>query len=278
MDGPFDRARVRANRNRAAADFSGHRFLHDLVFDRLVDRLDDIRRTFPCTVWFGPAFDSARRGALCAAGGVQTLIQADLAHARLDLSAGPCVQMDPEALAFADGSVDLILSILDLHSVNDLPGALIQIRRALRPDGVFLGALWGGQSLAGVRRGLVEAETSLRGGAAVRIAPFADAPTLAGLMQRAGFALPVVDRERVAVAYADPMRLFVDLKGMGEGGALSERPRGLTGRSLLRRAAQALEGQDVTFETMFLIGWAPHDTQPLPLKPGSVPAGLARRV
>ncbi|HRC26786.1 MAG TPA: SAM-dependent methyltransferase, partial [Alphaproteobacteria bacterium] len=94
----------------------------------------------------------------------------------------------------------------------------------------------------------------------------------------AGFALPVVDRERVAVAYADPMRLFVDLKGMGEGGALSERPRGLTGRSLLRRAAQALEGQDVTFETMFLIGWAPHDTQPLPLKPGSVPAGLARRV
>ncbi|HRC27515.1 MAG TPA: methyltransferase domain-containing protein, partial [Alphaproteobacteria bacterium] len=149
MDGPFDRARVRANRNRAAADFSGHRFLHDLVFDRLVDRLDDIRRTFPCTVWFGPAFDSARRGALCAAGGVQTLIQADLAHARLDLSAGPCVQMDPEALAFADGSVDLILSILDLHSVNDLPGALIQIRRALRPDGVFLGALWGGQSLAG---------------------------------------------------------------------------------------------------------------------------------
>lgn len=274
MDGPFDRRCVRRNRNRAAPVFTDHRFLHDLALDRLVDRLGDIRRDFPRALYFGPAPDPARRAALQAMGGVDVLIQVDLAERRLDPHAGACAQVDVEALAFADGSVDLVLSVLDLHMVNDLPGALVQIRRSLRPDGVFMAALWGGETLAGLRRALVDAETALHGGAGPRVAPFANTPTLAGLMQRAGFALPVVDSERIVLTYADPMRLFADLKGMGEGNALRGRARSFTSKRLFARAAEVLAGHDVQFEMVFLIGWAPHDSQPQPLKPGSATARL----
>ncbi|MCB9979430.1 MAG: methyltransferase domain-containing protein [Rhodospirillales bacterium] len=281
MSGPFDRRRVRAHRNRAAPGFPDHRFLYDLALDRLMDRLRDIRREFPCAALFGLSPDSARRAGLCAAGGIKTLIQVDLAEKRLDPGAGPCVQADAEFLPFADGVLDLALSVLDLHLVNDLPGALVQIRRALRPDGVFLAALWGGETLADLRRALVVAEMRLRGGAGPRVAPFADSATLAGLMQRAGFALPVVDSQKTVVEYADPMRVFADLKGMGESCALVDRPRGFAPKGLFPEAVRVLsgsgsapEGISVSFEMVFLLGWGPHESQPRPLKPGSAAVSL----
>lgn len=283
MNGPFDRRCVRAHRNRAAPQFSGHRFLHDLALDRLMDRLRDIRRDFPRAAMFGPCPDSARRAELCAAGGIETLIQVDLAEKRLDPGAGLCVQADAEALPFASGALDLALSVLDLHLVNDLPGALVQIRRALRPDGVFLAALWGGETLFDLRRALLATETRLRGGAGPRIAPFADSATLAGLMQRAGFALPVVDSQRVTVTYADPMRVFADLKGMGEANALAGRPRGIPPKTLFPETVRVMTesspdgaaGICVVFEMIFLLGWAPHDSQPKPLKPGAATVRLS---
>lgn len=281
MIGPFDRRRVRVNRDRAAPVFSDHRFLYDLAFDRLADRLGDIRRDFPCAAMFGPSLDSARRAGLCAAGGIETLVQVDLAQGRLDSCAGVCVQADAEVLPFADGALDLVLSVLDLHLVNDLPGALVQIRRALRPDGVFMAALWGGETLSDLRRALVATEMRLRGGAGPRVAPFADSRTLAGLMQRAGFSLPVVDSQKTVVTYANPMRLFDDLKGMGESCALVDRPRGLAPKGLFPETVRALaasgsapEGISVSFEMIFLLGWGPHESQPRPLKPGSAAVSL----
>ena len=195
----------------------------------------------------------------------------------------PDVIADDEYLPFTDGSFDLVTSLLALHCVNDLPGTLIQIRRALKPDGVFVAALFGGETLRELRFAFAAAEAAALGGVSPRIAPFADVRDLGGLLQRAGFALPVADLERTTVRYREPMRLLADLRALGETNVLVQRRPNFLSRRLLQSvfteyAQQFSDDQGrliATFDIVYLIGWAPHESQPKPLRPGSATARLA---
>ena len=190
---------------------------------------------------------------------------------------------DAELLPFAPNTFDLAVSALALQDVNDLPGALAQIRRTLKPDGLFLGCLIGGASLRELRAALAEAESEIAGGVSPRIAPFADLRDMGGLLQRAGFALPVTDVETLTVRYPHLFALFADLRAMGATNALIERLRRPARRALFLRAAEiyARDNADTdgrlraTFEIVFLSGWAPHESQQKPLKPGSGQISLA---
>jgi SAM-dependent methyltransferase len=190
---------------------------------------------------------------------------------------------DEETLPFGAESFDLAVSALALQSVNDLPGALVQIRRSLRPDGLFVGALIGGGSLGELRQALGEAEAEVTGGTSPRVAPFADVRDMGGLLQRAGFALPVADSEPLNVRYADMFALMADLRAMGATNTLAERLKRPTRRQVFLRAAQiyAQRFSDpdgrirATFEVIFLSGWAPHESQQKPLAPGSAHMRLA---
>jgi len=190
---------------------------------------------------------------------------------------------DLETLPFAVESLDLIASLLALHVVNDLPGTLVQIRRSLRPDGLFIACLLAGQSLTELRQSLLAAEVELTGGASPRVAPFADLRDLGALLQRAGFALPVIDSESVTVRYGDMFGLLRDLRAMGWANALTERSRKPLRRGVLLRAAELYaerfadpDGRlRATFEVVWLSGWAPHESQQKPLRPGSAKARLA---
>ena len=176
----------------------------------------------------------------------------------------------------ATASLDLVVSALALQFVNDLPGTLIQIRRALKPDGLFLAAMIGGDSLAELREAFAQAEAEVEGGVSPRVAPFADLRDLGALLQRAGFALPVTDVDRVTVRYASPLALMHDLRRMGAGNALSERRRTPLRRATLRRVleiyAERFADPDgrirATFEIVWLSGWAPHESQQQPLRAG----------
>ena len=188
-----------------------------------------------------------------------------------------------ERLAAQPEAFDLATSVLALHAVNDLPGVLAQVRRALKPDGLFLAALFGGETLNELRQSLAAAEIDVRGGISPRVAPFADVRDLGGLLQRAGFALPVADVERTVVRYGDLLSLVRDLRAMGETNALVERSRKPVSRALLAATAAhyAANFADpdgklrATFDIVYLTGWAPHESQQQPLKPGSAKARLA---
>jgi SAM-dependent methyltransferase len=195
----------------------------------------------------------------------------------------PAVNADPEVLPFGDGTLDLAVSALMLHLVNDLPGALLQIRRALRPDGLLLASLLGGDTLVELREAFLLAETELEGGASPRVAPLGEVRALGGLLQRAGFALPVADGDRVTVTYAHPMALMTDLRAMGATNVLAARRRLPLSRATLQRACDIYverharpDGRvPATFEIVTLTGWAPHESQPQPLSPGSGKVRLA---
>lgn len=238
MSGPpllFDRALHRLRLGRAARGYAG--FLKARAAEDLVQRLEAIMKSFPVAVDLG-----ARDGAFARALGssparerIGVLIQTDLSLEFLKGLEGARVQADEERLPFAAQSLDLVVSTLALHWTNDLVGALIQIRQVLKPGGLFLGALLGGATLTELRQSLLEAEVELQGGAGPRVSPFADIQDAAGLLQRAGFALPVADTELIAVTYADPLALMRDLRAMGEGSVLIERsPRPLSRRVLAR--------------------------------------------
>jgi SAM-dependent methyltransferase len=189
----------------------------------------------------------------------------------------PRIVADDERLPLAEACCDLVVSVLALQGVNDLPGGLIQIRRALRPDGLFLGCMMGGESLNELRQSLTAAESEILSGAAPRVAPFADVRVLGALLQRAGFALPVVDLDRVVTRYGDMFALMRDLRAMGAANALIARSRAPLRRDVLFRAAQIYaerfaDGDGrlrATFDMVWLAGWAPHESQQKPLKPGS---------
>ncbi len=278
----FNRAAVRRHRMRAAADFAAHDFLHCEVAERLLDRLDDITRRFPLALDIG-----CRNGLLGrmlqGRGGVETLIGCDLAPAVSDGHAGPRLAADEEALPFADGSLDLILSNLALHWVNDLPGALAQMRRALKPDGLLLAAMLGGATLSELRQCLADAEIEIEGGVSPRVSPFADIRDVGSLMQRAAFALPVLDAETIAVSYGEPLKLLADLRGMGETNAVAERRTGFTRRATLVRAMELYRGRyadadgrmPATFEVIFIAAWAPAESQQKPARRGSGEVSLA---
>jgi SAM-dependent methyltransferase len=278
----FDRALLARRLKRAAASFAQAAFLKERVSEDMLDTLAAINRSFPL------ALDLGARGGVFGrmlraspvAGKVGFLIEADLAT---DMLPDGGVALDDEALPFGDDSLNLIVSGLSLHAVNDLPGALVQILRALTPDGLFIGALFGGETLKELRTCLMEAEIELRGGYGPRIAPFAESPDLIDLMKRVGYAMPVVDCDRVSVSYEHPLRLLADLRRMGETNVLTERPRKGLNKAILTRMCELYverfsnaEGRvTATFEIVTLSGWKPHESQQKPLRPGSAKMRLA---
>ncbi|ADZ68900.1 class I SAM-dependent methyltransferase [Polymorphum gilvum] len=278
----FDRSLLAARRTRALrAARAGSDFLLAAVAEDLADRLSTITRVFGHAVDLG-GHTGHVAALLRASGKAETVLRGDLFVADPSLPP-PDFVFDDALLPLADASVGLVVSALSLHFVNDLPGTLIQIRRALRPDGLFLGALLGGDTLSELRDVLMRAELESSGGAAPRVAPFADTRDLGTLLQRAGFALPVTDADRITVRYASLFDLMADLRAMGATSALTERSRKPLARSVFLRAAE-LYAQDhadpdgrirATFQVVSLLGWAPHESQQKPLRPGSAKMRLA---
>ena len=217
---------------------------------------------------------------------IDRLVHLDPSEAVVRASAAPGLVADEEALPLADDRFDLVIASGGLHLVNDLPGTLIQIRRALRPDGLLLGALAGGDTLIELRESLLQAELEIRGGAGLRIAPFADVRDLGALLQRAGFALPVVDLETVRVTFGHPLRLLHDLRHMGQGNPLSERSRRPLDRATLGRTIEIYarrfgtpDGRiPATFQFLMLSGWRPDPSQPVARRRGSGMLSLAREL
>jgi SAM-dependent methyltransferase len=271
----FDRRAVRLHRERAASGVAG---VADILQDaaaRLLDRLDDT------THRFAQALEIGGRGVVAPmlrARGIGC-VSMDLSARMAQLNGAPCLVGDEEALPFAPESFDLVVASLSLHWVNDLPGALVQLRRVLRPDGLFLASLPALGTLGALRTALASAEAALSGGASPRVSPFADLRDCAALLQRAGFALPVADSEDITLLYADPMGLVRDLRAAGETNALVQQPRGVPHRDLLPAALAGLPERDGRMEVLlrlaFMTGWAPAATQPRALKPGSAQVSLA---
>jgi SAM-dependent methyltransferase len=262
----FDRNLLRARQRRARA-LGPATFLLDRVAVELGDRLAVVLRQFERAADLGTPTDALRR-VLAASGKVGSIVD---------------VIADEEALPFANGSLDLVVSALALQFVNDLPGTLIQVRRALKPDGLLLAALIGGDSLAELREAFAQAESEIEGGVSPRVAPFADLRELGGLLQRAGFALPVVDSDRLTVRYKNVLDLMRDLRRMGATNILTERRRTPLKRKTLFRLAEIYaerfsdaDGRlRATFEIAWLSGWSPHESQQKPLRPGSASTRLA---
>ncbi|HZC57256.1 MAG TPA: methyltransferase domain-containing protein [Xanthobacteraceae bacterium] len=277
----FDRALIRSRRRRAAR-LGPITFLLDRVADEFADRLAAVMRHFDVAVDLGTPSDAVR-SALTQLGSVGTIIRSDAALDCAAPLAQKSVAADEEALPFRDASLDLVVSGLVLQFVNDLPGVLVQIRRALKPDGLFLAALLGGETLTELRQSFAAAESEVEDGASPRVAPFADLRELGALLQRAGFALPVTDVDRVTVRYDTVFGLMGDLRRMGATNALVARRRTPLRRATLYRMAeiyaQRFADSDgrlrATFEIVWLSAWAPHPDQQKPLKPGSAKARLA---
>src|SRR5712672_2506681 len=275
----FDRPLLRARRRRAQA-LGAATFLIDRVAEDLADRLAAVLRRFDLAVDLGSPTDAVRRAL---AGRVGAIIASDAIAQHLAGHAGPKVAADEEALPFAEASLDLVVSALALQAVNDLPGALVQVRRALKPDGLFLAALLGGDTLAELRQSFAMAESELDGGVSPRVAPFPDLRDLGSLLQRAGFALPVTDVDRITVRYATPLGLLHDLRRMGAANPLVERRRVPLRRATLMRAMEVYAARfadpdgrvRASFDVMWLSGWSPHESQQKPLRPGSAKQRLA---
>jgi SAM-dependent methyltransferase len=272
----FDRRAVRLHRERAAATVGQTADILIEAAERLLDRLDDTTHRFT------QALDIGGRGfvsPLLRARGIAT-VSMDVSPRMAALSGAPAVAADEELLPFAPGSFDLVVASLALHWVNDLPGALIQLRRSLRPDGLFLASLPVLGTLADLRAALTEAEAALTGGASPRVSPFPDLRDCAALLQRAGFALPVADAEEITLAYATPLALLHDLRAAGETNAVALRDRRVPPRALFPAALGGLSLQDgrlpVRLRMAFMTGWAPADTQPKPLPRGSGQISLAQ--
>ena len=277
----FDHALLRDRRRRAAA-LGPATFLLDRAADDLADRLAAVLRRFDLALDLGTPGE-----AVCAAlsrlGSIGTIIRTESVLPADATRAEKLVGADEEALPFGDGTLDLVVSALALQFINDLPGVLVQIRRTLKPDGLFLAALLGGETLTELRQSFAAAESEVEGGASPRVAPFADLRELGALLQRAGFALPVTDVDRLTVRYDFAFDLMHDLRRMGATNALNARRRAPLKRATLMRMAeiytQRFADSDgrvrATFEIVWLSGWAPHPGQQQPLKPGTARARLA---
>ncbi len=252
----FDRRAVRLHRDRAASTVGTVASVLQDCAERLLDRLDDTTRRF------NHALDLGGRGVvapLLRARGI-AVVSADLSARMAALNGGLCVAADEEWLPFAPGSFDLVVASLSLHWVNDLPGALIQLRRALRPEGLLLASLPALGTLATLRTALTEAEAALTGGASPRVSPFPDLRDLAGLLQRAGYALPVADVEDIVLSYADPFALLRELRAAGEANAVVLRNRRTPAAALFPAALAALPETDgrvlVRLRLASMTGWA----------------------
>jgi SAM-dependent methyltransferase len=306
----FDRLLLRVRRRRGLR-LGPETFLLDQVAEEFANRLRLVLRRFDLAVDLGTP-TGAVRAALLRDGGIGTMVALDpiigplptlpRTRGRADKDPPPRagegregvsddrsataalrVVADEEALPFADNTLDLAVSGLSLQAVNDLPGVLVQVRRALKPDGLFLAALLGGDTLSELRQSFATAESELDGGVSPRVAPFPDLRELGALLQRAGFALPVTDVDRVTVRYATPLGLLHDLRRMGAANPLVERRRVPLRRATLMRAmevyAERFADPDgkvrASFDIIWLSGWSPHESQQQPLRPGSAKKRLA---
>lgn len=277
----FDRRAWRLHRDRAARIGTGG-FLHTEIVDRLLDRLDLVNREFPVVLDLGANNGTLAR-ALSARPGTTQVFAADPSVALIAAAPASRLAADPELLSFREASFDLIASTLILHWAADLPGALVQLRRALKPDGLLLAAMLGGQTLVELRTALFEAELAEEGGISPRVSPAIELADAAALLQRAGFAMPVADSETITATYPDALALMRDLRAMGETNALAARRRSFMRHATLARAATIYaerftdgDGRvQATFEILFLAGWAPDPGQPRPLPRGSATHRLA---
>jgi SAM-dependent methyltransferase len=266
----FDRALLRARQDRAR-NLGPVTFLLDRIAEDMAERLNAVLRGFNSAAEVGTPGDQLR---LTLAGRLDRI-------ARIDLP-----DRESEPLSLQAESLDLVVSALALQFVNDLPGVLAQIRRALRPDGLLLAAMLGGDTLSELRQCFAAAEAELEGGVSPRVAPFADLRDVGALLQRAGLALPVTDVDRVVVRYDSAFELMHDLRRMGATNILVERRRSPTRRATMLRMAEIYgerfadrDGRiRATFDVIWLLGWAPHENQQKPLKPGSAQMGLAEAV
>jgi SAM-dependent methyltransferase len=276
----FDRELHARRRARAAADYRDYSFLKRIAAEDLALRLSAINRRFDRVLDLGAhdgTLGKVLKGDPLAAAKVGEIVHADLS------SAFGHMQADEEALPFQEQSFDLVVSALSLHWVNDLPGALIQIRRVLKPDGLFIATVLGGRTLTELRQSLLAAEEEIRGGAANRVSPMMDVIDAAGLLQRTQFAMPVADDDARTVRYAHPLNLLADLRGMGETAAFANRSAPPLTRGILMRAmdiyAERFSDPDgrvrATFELVTLSGWAPGPDQPRAKRPGSATVRLA---
>ena len=277
----FDRTLLRTRRRRAAS-LGPATFLLDRVAADITDRLATVKRRFDLALDLGTPGEAVR-AALARVGSVGTIVAAAAFPAGCAGRVTPFVIADEEALPFGDATLDLVVSALALQFVNDLPGTLVQIRRALKPDGLLLAALLGGETLTELRESFAAAESETTGGVSPRVAPFADLRDLGALLQRAGFALPVTDTDRLTVRYDSAFALMHDLRRMGATNILVDRRRRPLRRATLMRMAEIYaerfadpDGRlRATFEIVWLSGWSPHPSQQQPLKPGSAAARLA---
>jgi SAM-dependent methyltransferase len=278
----FDRRLLVMRRDRMAAGAFRHDFLLARVADDLVERLAAVNRRFLRAASLG-AYHGLIGRRLRRLPGVEHVTDVEASPRLLAQCDGPRLEAGEEALPFAEASLDLVVSGLSLHLVNDLPGTLLQIRRALKPDGLMLAALLGGATLTELRTAFLIAEEEMEGGASPRVAPFADVRDLGGLLQRAQFALPVADSDTVTVTYRDPLALMLELRAMGASNPLVERARRPLRRATLARAIEVYaerfglpDGRvPATFEIVTLTAWAPHPSQPKPLRPGSAKVRLS---
>jgi SAM-dependent methyltransferase len=266
----FDRALLRARQSRASG-FGPAPFLLDRVAEDMAERLQAVLREFKNAADVGTPGDQVRNAL----------------HERVDqLARIDLPDLESEPLPLPPESLDLVVSALAFQFVNDLPGVLAQIRRALKPDGLLLAAMIGGDTLTELRQSFAAAEAECEGGVSPRVAPFADLRDVGALLQRAGFALPVTDVDRIVVRYDNALALMQDLRRMGATNILLERRRTPTRRATMLRMAQIYgerfadpDGRiRATFDVIWLSGWAPHDSQQQPLRPGSAKTSLAEAV
>lgn len=278
----FDRALLLKRRTRRAGEASRRDFLLHRAADDIADRLAVVKREFATAVVIG-AHHGVLGTRLRGLARVGAVIEMEACEPLLARCGDLRLAGDEEALPFRDGSVDLVVSALTLQHVNDLPGTLAQVGRVLKPDGLFVAAFIGGQSLRELRESFLAAEAEIEGGASPRVAPFADVRDAGALLQRAGFALPVADSDAFTVTYATPLDLMRELQGMGASNALIQRRRTPLRRDTLARAMEiygerfsAADGRIMaTFEIVTMTGWSPHESQQKPLRPGSAQARLA---
>jgi len=272
----FDRNALRLNRSRASKAMPAHDFLFADVGHRLLDRLDMVKRTFPRILDLGCHTGHLKK-LIRAKHGTECFVNCDPSAEMACAAGAPNIVADEEGLPFADRSLDLVLSSLSLHWVNNLPLALAQILRCLRPDGLFLAAMFGGNTLSDLRQSLISATNSQGQKLFPRVSPFIELRELGNLIQQIGFAMPVIDVDHITVTYPNLKTLMTDLRGMGEANALNSRCKHFTPRAILQKAAAfyppytdgSTECIDAKFEVLYAMGWAPHPEQRQPLPPGA---------
>jgi SAM-dependent methyltransferase len=270
----FSAGRRKLRLERAARNFSSHSFLHERAAEDALDRLETVLKPFPKALFYGPGGPLLAERLTEAAQVGETVLAGESARFLEAVGAKDPIEAPAAALPFADGSFDLLVSLMSLHAEDDLPGALAEARRVLRPDGLFIAVFPAERTLLGLRQALRDAEAALTGSVAARVSPFVAIKDAGALLQRAGFALPVVDLQPIRVRYRSPATLIDDLRGMGETLALA-RPSPPLRRDVLAAALSRLEGEETLFELGVLTGWAPDASQPKPLKPGSAKMSMA---